>query len=291
MCDQDTPAEMERALARRGLSRRAFGIATAAILASCAKPGTGKASDGPLVESMVDIRTADGTADAFLVHPSGGPHPGIVMWPDIAGIRDAMKAMARNWAARGYAVLLVNPYYRSARAPVMQSLSEYFTPQGQARIRPMRDAITPAGAARDGAAFVAFLDGRPEADKARRIGTIGYCMGGPLAIRTAAAAPDRVGAVASMHGASLVTDGADSPHRLLKATKAQFLFAIGQNDDAKAPGDKTALKEAAAEAGRPAEIEVYPADHGWCALDAPVYDKEQANRANARALALFERAL
>lgn len=293
MCDKDSIADFDRALARCGLSRRQFALAgTAAFLASCAKAGDSAPGGGSqLAERMVDIAAPDGTADAFFVHPASGRHPGIIMWPDIAGLRDASKEMGRRLAAAGFAVLVVNQYYRNARAPVLRSLPEYFTPEAQARLQPMRDAITPAGTMRDAAAFVAFLDGQGAVDRARRIGTCGYCMGGPFAVRTAVAAPDRVGAVASLHGAWLVTDQPDSPHRILKDSKASFLFAIGQNDDAKAPGDKDALRAAAQAAGRPAEIEVYPADHGWCALDAPFYDKAQADRANARMIALFNTAL
>ncbi len=293
MCDKDTIADFDRALARRGLSRRQFALAgTAAFLASCAKAGEGIPGGGnTLTEQTVTIATPDGKADAFFVHPASGRHPGIVMWPDIAGLRDASKEMGRRLAAAGFAVLVVNQYYRNARAPVLTSLPEYFTPEAQVRLQPMRDAITPAGTVRDATAFETFLDGQGAVDPARKIGTCGYCMGGPFAVRTAVAVPARVGAVASMHGAWLVTDQPDSPHRILKDSKASYLFAIGQNDDAKAPGDKNALREASKAAGRPAEIEVYPADHGWCALDAPFYDKAQSDRANARMIALFNAAL
>jgi carboxymethylenebutenolidase len=150
-------------------------------------------------------------------------------------------------------------------------------------------AIDPAGTMRDAAAFVAHLDTLPEVDKARGIGTNGYCMGGPFAVRTAAAAPNRVGAVASLHGANLVSDDPDSPVKIIGATKASYLFAIGRNDDARSPSDKDALKAACAAAHRPAEIEVYPADHGWCVLDTPMYDKDAAERAWARMLALFQK--
>lgn len=282
------------ALSQLALSRRQFALAgAAAVLASCARAGEGgsEAEAAGLAERSVTIATPDGQADAFFVHPAKGAHPGVIMWPDIAGLRDAMKEMGRRLAASGHAVLVVNQYYRNAPAPVLASLADYFTPEGQAKVKPMREALTPAGTLRDATAFVAFLDSQDAVDKGRRIGASGYCMGGPLAIRTAVAVPDRVGAVASFHGASLVTDAPDSPHRLLKDTKASFLFAIGRNDDARAPGEKDALRAAASAAGRPAEIEVYPADHGWCAIDAPVYDREQADRAQARMLALFSAVL
>jgi carboxymethylenebutenolidase len=106
-------------------------------------------------------------------------------------------------------------------------------------------------------------------------------------VRTAAAVPDRVGAAASLHGASLVTSEPDSPHLLLAKTKASYLFAIARNDDARDPGAKDKLREAAKEAGRPAEIEIYPADHGWCVPDSPAWDPTQADKAWNRMLALF----
>lgn len=293
MCDRHSLSDMDRALAVRGLSRRQFAIATAAMLAAC-RADDGKASEGAagaLAEEMVQVKTADGVADAFFVRPAKGAHPGVVVWPDIAGLRTASKEMGRRLAAQGFAVLVVNQYYRSAKAPVLDTLAEYFEPEGQAKVKPMREAITPERMVADAKAFIAWLDARDDVDKGRRIGTVGYCMGGPFAVRTAAAMPERVGAAVSMHGAALVTDAPDSPHRMLKDSKASFLFAIGQNDDAKAPLDKEALKAAAKESGRPAQVEVYPADHGWTALDAPVYDKEQADRANARMVALLRSAL
>jgi carboxymethylenebutenolidase len=236
---------------------------------------------------MVNITTADGMADAFFVHPARGRHPGVIFWPDVAGLREVNKVMARRLAAAGHAVLVVNPYYRDAPAPIMDSLSEWRTPEGQAKLTPMRANVTPEAVSRDAAAFVAFLDGDAAIDTRRKIGTQGYCMGGPFTVRTAAAAPGRVGAAASFHGGGLVEDKPDSPHRLLGKTKASYLFAIARNDDARQPEAKDALRKAAAEAGRPAEIEVYPADHGWCVADAPAYDPTQAERAWDRLLALY----
>jgi len=283
MCDELTPAELRAA----AVSRRDFTLAgTAAVLAACS--GTGASGAGSEVgERAVMVRTPDGTADAVFYHPAKGRHPGVVMWPDIAGVRDANKAMARRLAAAGYAVLLVNQYYRSAKAPVLANFAEWRTPEGQARLKPMIAAITPAGTVRDAAAFVAWLDRQDAVDRKRGIGTAGYCMGGPFAVRTAVAAPRRMRAAASLHGAALVTEAADSPHRLLGQTQAAFLFAIGRNDDARAPSDKDALKSAAAAAGRKAEVEVYAADHGWTVPDSPVYNAAEAERAWSRMLALF----
>lgn len=288
MCDEFTASTEQQALDRRGLTRREFAaMGTALALAGCASQATGNPDD--LTEGMVAFQTPDGLADAFFVHPPKGKHPGVVMWPDVAGLRDAMKIMARRLARAGYAVLLVNPYYRGAHAPVLTSLAQWRTDEGQAKLKPLIAAITPQGTVRDAMAFVGFLDGQDAVDPARGIGTNGYCMGGPYTVRTAAAVPRRVKAVACFHGADLVTDSPDSPHRLIGSTDASYLFAIARNDDARSPGDKDALKAAAAAAHRPAEIEVYPADHGWCALDAPVYDQAQADRAWGRMLALFSK--
>lgn len=272
-----------------GVTRREFTVMGATVaLAGCAGHGA-SAPGGDLVERTVTIPTAGGMADAFYVHPAQGTHPGVICWPDIAGLRDAFKAMARRLAGEGHAVLVVNQYYRNAPAPVLQTFAEWRTPEGQARLKPMIAAITPQGTMADAAAFVRFLDGDDAVDKRRGISAHGYCMGGPFTVLTAAAAPERVRAAASFHGARLVTDAADSPHRLLARTQASYLFAISQDDDAKARGDKDALRAAATAAGRPAEVEVYPANHGWCVLDSPVYDKAQAERAWARMLALFEK--
>ena len=204
-----------------------------------------------------------------------------------AGLRDAYKEMGRRLAGEGYAVLVVNHYYRSGPAPVFDTMAQWRTPEGQARLQPMIAALSPAGTMRDAAAFAAWLDQQGAVDTARGMGTQGYCMGGPYAVRTAAAVPGRVQAAASFHGAALVTAAPDSPHRLLDKTRARYLFAIAKNDDARSPDDKQVLRTAAEAARRPAEIEVYAADHGWCTLAAPSYDKAEAERAWGRLLALY----
>jgi len=289
MCDEFTAAEQAAALARKGLSRREFAaIGAAAALAGCA--GTGKAAAGEsLSEKMVSITTPDGVADAFFVHPAKTKAPGILMWPDIAGLREAKKIMARGIAAQGYAVLCVNPYYRAGPAPIFDSFSDYATPEGQAKVKPMREALTPAAVMSDARAHVSFLDGSGVVDTARGIGSNGYCMGGPFTVRSAVAVPDRVRAAASLHGAGLVTDAPDSPHRELGKTKASFLFAIARGDDKRQPDAKTELRKAADAAGRPAEVEVYPAEHGWCVPDSPAWDPTQADKAWHRMMALFEK--
>ncbi len=300
MCDDLTEYDNTAFLARLAqgsavLDRRSFAalgagaVTLATIPASFAKI----ADQTPAMRvsgRAVAITTPDGVTDGWFVTPTTGKHPAVIMWPDIAGLRDAYKTMAARLAGAGYAVLVVNQYYRGAKAPILDSLVAWRTPAGQAKLKPLIETITPAGIARDAAAYVAWLDQQGAVNTMRRIGTVGYCMGGPYTVRTAAAVPHRVGAAASCHGASLVdpAQGDTSPDKLLAKTRAGFLFAIAQNDDARAPGDKAVLKDAAAAAHRPAEIEVYPAQHGWCTIDAPVYDEAQAEKAYARTLALFK---
>lgn len=288
MCEEITTDGADPRDLGSGLSRRDFAVVGAvAALGGCTAGLSSAAAASDLRERMVEITTRDGVADAFFVHPAKGAHPGVIMWPDIAGLREAKQVMARRLAAAGYAVLCVNQYYRGGPAPVMESFAEYRTPEGQAKIKPLREALTAEAITRDGAAYVGFLDGDAAVDKARKIGSNGYCMGGPFTVRTAAAAPTRVGAAASFHGAGLVTSAPDSPHRLLAKTQAGYLFAIARNDDAKDPASKDELRKAADAAGRMAEIEVYPADHGWCVPDSPAHDPVEADKAWTRMLALF----
>ncbi len=287
MCDDLTAIEEEAALAANGLSRRDFAALGGAGLLAGAFAAPADAKDVMVVQDTVSIPTPDGTADALFFRPAKGKHPAVILWPDIAGVREAYRQMGMRLAANGYAVLVVNQYYRSAKAPIMNSIAEWRTPAGQEKLKPMIGALSADGIVRDAKAFVAWLDKRREVNKRRGIGTSGYCMGGPFAVRTAWAVPNRVKAAASFHGGGLVTDKADSPHKLLAASRASYLIAIARNDDAKAPADKDTFREAAKAAGRQAEIEVYNADHGWCTLDAPVYDKAEAERAWARMLVLF----
>jgi carboxymethylenebutenolidase len=313
MCDESTEAENEAYLERVRLSRRELGIAAgatlAAMLTGCTSPpAPAKAPDStparataePTLEKtaplattgrMVTIDTPDGAAEAFFVTPKSGQHPGVVMWPDVAGLRDAYRTMATRLAGEGYAVLVVNHYYRSTKMPLFTTFSEWRTEEGKEKIGPMRKALTPERIASDGAAFAAWLDRQKEVDNARKLATSGYCMGGPFTFRTAAAAPERVAVVASFHGGGLVTDEPTSPHALLPKMKVAALICIAQNDDEREPEAKTTLRKTAEEAHVPAEIEVYPAQHGFCTLDSPVYDQEQAERAWARMLATFERHL
>jgi carboxymethylenebutenolidase len=240
-------------------------------------------------EAEVDVTTPDGVADCYFVHPSSGAHPGVLIWPDAFGLRPAKKQMGRRLAESGYSVLVVNQYYRTQRAPIVNTTN---FAEVRDTLMPLMGSLNADTQTRDAMAFVSFLDSQPAVDQSRKMGTMGYCMGGPFTMRTAAAVPDRVGAAASFHGGGLVTDEADSPHLLVPEMKAQYLFAIAENDDENQPEAKDVLRDAFSEAGLPAEIEVYAgATHGWCPPDSTVYHEAQAERAWSRLLVLFENAL
>ena len=293
MCERDDLADMGRKTAFDWTpNRRQFAaLGSMATLAACTTGTTGM-GEATLAEDMVTITTADGTMDAFYVRPSSGTYPAILTWPDIAGLRDAFKVMARRLAGQGYAVLVANQYYRSGQAPMFKDFSDFQANDGFAKAGEMRKLLGPDAIMRDAEAAVAWLDARDEVDTAKGVGTHGYCMGGPFTVFSAAAVPARIRAAASLHGGGLVQpDNAQSPHKLLAQTRASYLFAIAQNDDAKDPEAKTVLREAAAAANVRAEIEVYPADHGWTVIDSPSYDQPAAERAWGRMSALFQRAL
>ncbi|MGH8445298.1 MAG: dienelactone hydrolase family protein, partial [Solimonas sp.] len=240
----------------------------------------------------VEIKTADGTADAYFVHPAKGKHPGVLIWPDIFGLRPAFKEMATRLAESGYAVLVVNPFYRARKAPTAPEHADFNDPATRSALMALMGSLTPDTTTVDAKAFVAFLDQQSAVDTKRKIGTTGYCMGGPLVMRTAATVPERIGAGATFHGGGLATDKPDSPHLLIPQMKAQFLIAIAENDDAKDPAAKDTLRKAFADAKLPAEIEVYAGTkHGWCPTDGAVYDHDQAEKAWARMLALFKRSI
>lgn len=269
------------------VNRRLFALGGMAALGACATGGAA-VGKGSLVEDRVRVPTSAGTMDAFFVRPAQGRHPAIITWPDIAGLREAFEVMARRLATQGYAVLVVNPYYRAAAAPQFNDFADFRAKGGFESVGPWRAALTAHAIRDDATAAVAWLDRRPEVDTKRGVGTHGYCMGGPFTVWTAAAVPGRVRAAASLHGGGLVKpNDPQSPHNLLRQTQARFLFAIAKDDDEKAPEVKTALREAAASAGRPAEVEVYPAAHGWTVVDSPAYDAAAAERAWERMSALF----
>jgi carboxymethylenebutenolidase len=246
------------------------------------------ANAAPVTESEVNVTTPDGSADCYFVHPTSGAAPGVLIWPDIFGLRPAFRQMAKRLAESGYAVLVVNPFYRVKRAPTAENGGA--TPIQQ--VMPLARGLSETTHMTDAKALIGWLDQQQAVAKNRKVGTQGYCMGGPIAFRTAAAVRDRVGAVASFHGGGLVTDAPNSPHLQAATSKAQFLVAIAESDDAKSPKDKTVLKEAFARADLLAEIEVYAGTaHGWCPPDSTVYNEPQAEKAWSRLLALYGRAL
>ena len=291
MCDERTIREAEEHLRRSGhLTRREFGALSAGAGLAMLLPGAAGALE--VTAANVEVETPDGTADGHFVHPSSGAHPGVLVWPDALGLRPAFEGMARRLAESGYAVLVVNPYYRSVRAPVLPEGASFRDEATRKKIFPLMRSLTPETIVRDAGAFVGFLDGQDAVASDRKMGTTGYCMGGSMTMRTAAAFPDRVGAGASFHGGRLVTDGPDSPHLLVDKMRAHYLFAIAENDDKKDPEAKNVLRDVFAAAGLPAEIEVYAGTlHGWCPPDSAVYHEAQAERAWSRLLALFETAL
>ena len=279
---------------RGELSRREFvAISIGAGIAAAA--GSASAADLPVAEKNVEIKTEDGTCDAAFIYPTTGAHAAVLIWPDAFGLRPSMRDIGKRIAAEGYAVLVPNPFYRIKKAPAIEDPSTFSfqNPSDMAKLQPLMASIGAPGAAeKDAAAFVAWFDQQPQVNKAKKIGTQGYCMGGPLIMRTAAAIPDRVGAAASFHGGGLVTANPNSPHLLIPKMKAHFLIAIAENDDQKQPDAKNTLRESFAKASLPAEIEVYAGTlHGWCPPDSAVYNAEQAEKAWSRLLALFKEAL
>jgi carboxymethylenebutenolidase len=291
MCDNDSMDDMiEYQLKSTQLSRRRFGVFTlGAGMASLLPASAGAAW---IEEAEVEIKTPDGTADAYFAHPGEGRHPGVLMWPDIFGLRPAFRHMGRRLAEAGYAVMVPNPFYRTRRAPTAPENPDFNDKPTRDALMALMGSLTPDSVVTDARAFVGWLDSQPSVDRKRRMGTMGYCMSGPYTLRTAAALPERVGAGASFHGGGMVTDKPDSPHLVIPKIKGQFLVAIASNDDQRQPEQKTVLREAFGKAKVPAEVEVYEgALHGWCPPDSRVYNDAQAERAWSRMLALFSTAL
>jgi carboxymethylenebutenolidase len=285
MCDQEHFEKDRQEYERFGLvTRKQFGATLGAGIAMMLPQ---VANAVTVKESEVEVKTADGSADCYFVHPASGAAPAVLIWPDIFGLRPAFRQMGKRLAESGYSVLVVNPFYRTKKAPTAESGGA--TPIDQ--VRPLAQSLSETTNMTDAKAFIAWLDGQELVAKNRNIGTQGYCMGGPMAFRTAVAVPDRVGAVASFHGGGLVTDKPNSPHLLAAKTKARFLIAIASNDDQRAPNDKNVLKETFATANLPAEIEVYSSAHGWCPPDSRVYNEPDAEKAWSRLLALYKKAL
>lgn len=291
MCD-------EAKLKQWALDRRQFGaLAGAAAVAACA-PGEVQHTEevlktagrwDSLTEEAVTIETEDGVIDGFFAYPTeAGKRPGVIHWPDIAGVRESHRNMARRLAQHGHAVLLVNPYYRDVAGEQFADFAAFIEAEGFTKVRPWRDKLSSFAVKRDAQAIVGWLDEQAAVDGSRGIGAHGYCMGGPFTVYSAHAMPDRVKAAASFHGGGLVREDDESPHKLLAGTQATYLFAIARDDDAQSPGDKTALKQAADEADRNALVEVYSGDHGWTVPDSPAYDELAAEQAFGDLLQFYQ---
>jgi carboxymethylenebutenolidase len=290
MCDDHAFDDMiEHNLRQGGISRRELGSLTLGAGIAFALPRVAGAAD--TTESEVGIKTPDGTTDAYFVHPAAGRHAAVLVWPDIFGLRPAFRQMGKRLAESGYTVLVVNPFYRTKKAPTAPEKANFDDPETRKMLMGLAGTLSPATARTDTQAFLGWLDQQAATDTKRKAGTTGYCMSGRIAFATAAALPDRIGAVASFHGGGLATDQPESPHLLIAKTKARFLVAIARNYDEKEPKTKDILRDAFAKAGRPAEVEVYPAMHGWCPPDSAVYDAAQAEKAWARMMALFKESL
>jgi carboxymethylenebutenolidase len=281
------------------VSRRGF-VAVSLAAGLSAAGGAAGAAETRLFETEVLIKTPDGICDAAFIHPPAGAHAAVLIWPDAFGLRPSMRDIGRRLAAEGYAVLVPNPFYRLAKAPVFETAANFDFQDKAAwdKLRPLMGSIGAPGAAeKDAAAFAAFFDAQPQVDRSKKIGTQGYCMGGALVVRTAAAVPERFGAGASFHGGGLVSDKPDSPHLLAPKIKARMYFGVASNDDQKQPEAKDKLREAFAAAKNPASVEVYAARHGWCVPDmpveggAPIYSKPEAEQAWGKLLALYRSAL
>src|SRR5678815_2209733 len=273
MCDEHYEEDVKAYQSRMGITRREFGaLSVGAGMAMFLPRAEGAVA---VTESEVTVKTPDGTADCYFVHPSTGTAPGVLVWPDIFGLRPAFRQMGKRLAESGYSVLVVNPFYRKQPAPTASKGAATPIPE----LMPLAQALNETTHMTDAKAFIGWLDQQASVAKNRKIGTQGYCMGGPIAFRTAAAVPDRVGAVASFHGGGLVTNTPNSPHLLASKTKAQFLIAIAENDDKSRPTEKDVLKQTF---GQAAEIEVYGAAHGWCPPDSGVYNEPLAEKAWSR---------
>src|SRR5580693_4182861 len=291
MCEQDDFDAMVQYQRRSAaLTRREFGaLSVGAGLLSLVPAGAYAAAT---TGADVTITTPDGTCDAYFVHPAKGKHPAVLIWPDIFGLRPAFKQMADRLAGSGYSVLVINPFYRIQKAPTSPDHPDFNDPATRTKLVGQMGSLTVATAATDAGAFVPWLDKQASVDKKRKVGTTGYCMGGPYTFRTAAQFPDRVGAIATFHGAALATDKPDSPHLLIPKIKASALIAIAASDDMQDPKAKDTLTAAFESAGLPHEVEVYTGTkHGWCATDTAVYDHDAAEKAWGRLVVVLGKAL
>jgi carboxymethylenebutenolidase len=290
MCDNDAFDDMIKYSQSSGaMSRRQFGALSVGAGFISMLPAVANALE--VKESEVEIKTPDGTCDAHFIHPATGKHPAVLVWPDIFGLRPTFRQMSKRLAESGYSVLTVNPFYRVKKAPTSEPGANIQDPAQRQALFALAGGLNATTHFTDAKAFIEWIDKQASVDTKKKMGTTGYCMGGPITMRTAATMPNRVGAGASFHGGGVVTKNPDSPHLLVPKMKASYLFAIAMNDDQTQPEMKDALREAFAAAKLPAEIEVYQAQHGWCPPDSRVYDQALAEKAWGRMLELFKKAL
>lgn len=283
MCDSDNdqPFIVDTSFTRRSAVLTMTSVAMVASLPACA-------AAAKVTETDVTVPTPDGSADAALFYPTGaGSWPAVLMWPDILGLRPVFRDMGRRLAAEGYVVLVPNPFYRTKRAPIVTGPFDFNDKAAMAGLMKLKDTLTDAAIDRDAAAFISFLDQQKPTNRRKGAGVQGYCFSGPFAFHTGAVRSDRIRAVATFHGGGLVTKDANSPHLLIPKTKASFVVAIARNDDQRQPEAKDVLKKTFADAKRPAVVEVYPADHGWCVEGSPSYDHASAEKAWAELLRLY----
>jgi carboxymethylenebutenolidase len=296
MADEHNPQQESDDITRRDFVRMsiAAGIAVA--------PARPRRRAGLGVETNVDVKTPDGTCDAVFVHPA---HRHLSGRADLARCvrTTAVDARIRETYRRrrlcgpGAEPVLSHGQGAGVRRPVEVRFRQHRRPRQAGDLH--RTAERAGAAERDAIAYIAFLDAQKQVDRNKKVGTQGYCMGGPLIMKTAAAVPNRVGAAASFHGGGLVTPNPTSPHLLIPKMKARLYIGIAANDDMTQPTAKDTLKQAFADAKVPAEIEVYPtAQHGWCVPDMPlqangmpIYNKEAAERAWGKLVALYKTAL
>lgn len=284
MCDSDHGQEfvVDTSFTRRSAVLTLSSAAAIAAMPACAR------APAPVTETDVTVPTPDGSADAVLYHPAGsGAWPAVVMWPDILGLRPVFRDMGRRLAAEGYVVLVPNPFYRTRRAPIVTGAFDFNDPKQVKPLLDLKATLTDAAIDKDAAAFISFLDSQKQTNRRKGAGVQGYCFSGPFAFHTGAVRSDRIRAVATFHGGGLVTKDANSPHLLIPKTRASFVVAIARNDDQKQPDAKDVLKTTFAAAKRPAIVEVYPADHGWCVAGSPAYDHDSAERAWGELLRLY----
>ena len=296
MCDQDSFNDMIEHLKRDdALTRRRFGALSMGAGLLAALPRTANAAE--VVEREVEIKTSDGTADAHFVHPAKGKAPAVLVWTDIFGLRPAFRQMGRRLAESGYAVLTPNPFYRTKHAPTTAPGASLQDEATRNAVMALARTLTPETHVSDAQAFIGWLDGQASVDAKRKMGTTGYCMGGPIVMRTAASFPERVGAGGSFHGGGLVTDTPNSPHLLIPKTRARFYLGIASNDDQRQPDAKDKLRDAFKKAGRSADMKVYKSLHGWCVPDmpadanGPIYNQAEAEEAWGKLMALYKTAL